>query len=101
MTGKQAFHFYDRKRGTSVRLILKNYPANMTKEERLHYYLSLEPQDMFAVMESKIALPQTAKLFDSYVCECCGEVTAANWIRIQDGKKLCLDCAAQYDRFHV
>ena len=101
MTGKQAFHFYDRKRGKSVRLILKNYPANMTKEERLHYYLSLEPQDMFAVMESKIALPQTAKLFDSYVCECCGEVTAANWIRIQDGKKLCLDCAAQYDRFHV
>ena len=23
------------------------------------------------------------------------------WIRIQNGKKLCVDCARAYDRFHV
>jgi formylmethanofuran dehydrogenase subunit E len=31
----------------------------------------------------------------------CGELTASNWIRIQNGKKLCVDCCRSYDRFHV
>ncbi|MBP0968808.1 MAG: TraR/DksA C4-type zinc finger protein, partial [Oscillospiraceae bacterium] len=49
----------------------------------------------------KIPLPEEAQIFDSYVCECCGETTAANWIRIQNGKKLCIDCAQAYDRFNI
>ena len=46
-------------------------------------------------------LPEKARLFDSYVCECCGESTGANWIRLAGGKKLCLDCYETYDRFNV
>lgn len=38
---------------------------------------------------------------DSYKCECCGEVAGVNWIRIQNGKKVCLDCYKAYDRFNV
>ena len=34
-------------------------------------------------------------------CECCGEKTGANWIRIVGGKKLCLDCYESYNRFCV
>jgi len=56
---------------------------------------------MFDVKETKIALPEKARLFDSYTCECCGEKTGANWIRIAGGKKLCLDCYEGYDRFNV
>jgi formylmethanofuran dehydrogenase subunit E len=56
---------------------------------------------MFDVKEATIQLPEKARLFDSYNCECCGEKTGANWIRIADGKKLCLDCYAAYDRFNV
>lgn len=33
--------------------------------------------------------------------ECGGEMTGANWIRISDGKKICLDCYKTYDRFQV
>ena len=34
-------------------------------------------------------------------CECCGEETGANWIRIMGGKKVCLDCYETYNRFDV
>jgi formylmethanofuran dehydrogenase subunit E len=56
---------------------------------------------MFDVKETTIQLPEKARLFDSYVCECCGESTGANWIRFAGGKKLCLDCYETYDRFNV
>ena len=37
MTGKQAFSFYDRSTGKSVRLVLKPKPAGMTREESFRY----------------------------------------------------------------
>ena len=101
MRGKQAFSFYNRKTGESVRLVLKPKPEGMTREESFVYFQGCEPKDMFEVKETTIRLPEAARLFDSYVCECCGEVTGANWIRIAGGKKLCLDCYMTYDRFNV
>ena len=51
--------------------------------------------------ETRIALPDRARLFDAYVWEDCGETVGGNWVRIQDGRKLCLDCSGRYDRFRV
>ena len=101
MRGKQAFSIYNRKIGKSVRLVLKEMPKGMTREESFAYYQSCEPKDMFDVKETTIRLPEKARLFDSYTCECCGEKTGANWIRLAGGKKLCLDCYETYDRFNV
>ncbi len=101
MTGKSAYSFYDRKSGKSLRLLLKPTPEGMTKAESFAYFQGCKPEEMFTVMPVRIALPEPAKLFDSYVCECCGEKAGANWIRIQGGRKLCLDCANHYDRFGV
>ena len=101
MTGKQAFNFYDRKKGKAVRLILKKRPEGMTREEAFDYYQGLEPRDMFDITEVSVELPETARLFDSYECERCKETTGANWIRIQAGEKLCIDCANKYNRFDV
>ena len=101
MRGKQAFSFYNRKTGASVRLVLKPKPEGMTREESLAYYQSCEPKDMFDVKDAVIQLPEKARLFDSYICDCCGEVTGANWIRLAGDKKLCLDCYESYDRFAV
>ena len=56
---------------------------------------------MFEVKETTIRLPEKAKLFDSYPCDCCGEVTGANWIRLAGEQKLCLDCYDTYDRFDI
>ena len=101
MRGKQAFSFFNRKTGASLRLVLKPKPQEMTKEESFAYYQACEPKDMFDVKQTTIKLPERARLFDSYVCECCGESTGANWIRLAGGKMLCLDCYAEYDRFNV
>ena len=102
MTGKQAFSFYDRSTGQSVRLVLKPKPLNMTREESFRYYQNTSPEELFEVKPTKLALPRGAKIFDSYNCDCCGEKTGANWIRLgADGKKLCLDCYETYDRFDV
>ena len=101
MRGKQAFSFYNRKTGKSVRLVLKPKPAGMTREESFAYYQACRPEEMFDVKPATIRLPEQARLFDSYICDCCGESTGANWIRLAGNKKLCLDCYESYDRFHV
>ena len=101
MRGKSAYSFYNRKTGESVRLVLKPKPEGITREESFAYYQACEPKDMFDVKEATIALPEKARLFDSYVCDCCGEIAGANWIRLSGDKKLCLDCYETYDRFHI
>ena len=101
MRGKQAFSFYNRRNNKSVRLVLKPKPEGMSREESFAYYQACEPEDMFDVKETTIQLPEKARLFDSYICDCCGENTGANWIRLAGGKKLCLDCYKSYDRFAV
>ena len=101
MTGKQAFSFYNRETGQSVRLLLKPKPAGMTPEESARYYFDHDCHELFTAMPTRLPLPTPAKIFDSYDCECCGEKTGANWIRIVGGKKLCLDCCNRYNRFDV
>lgn len=73
----------------------------MTKAESLEYLQVRKPKELFDVKETTIRVPERAKIFDLYKCECCGEVAGANWIRIQNGKKVCLDCYKAYDRFNV
>ena len=99
--GKQAFSIYNRKTGKSVRLVLRPTPEGMTRPQSFDYFQGHSPEELFDVKETTIHLPPEATLFDSYLCECCGERTGANWIRIRNGKKLCLDCCETYDRFSV
>ena len=101
MRGKQAFSVYNRKTDKAVRLVLKPKPEGLRKEDSLQYYQSREPEELFDVKPVALALPEKARLFDSYRCDCCGEVTGANWIRLAGEKKLCLDCYESYDRFDI
>lgn len=101
MRGKQAFSFYDRKNDKSIRLVLKPKPAGMTKEQSFDYYQTCEASEMFEAKPATIVIPEKARIFSSYVCDCCGEETGANWIRLSGEKKLCLDCYENYDRFNV
>ena len=101
MRGKSAYSFYNRKTGKSVRLVMKPKPAGMTREESFAYYQGCDPREMFEVKETTIRLPEKARLFASYTCDCCGESTGANWIRLAGDQKLCLDCYESYDRFDV
>ena len=101
MTGKQAFSFYRRGTDRSVRLVLRPKPADLKKGESMAYYLKTPASELFDVKPVKLALPEEASIFRPVVCECCGETAGSNWIRIQDGKQVCIDCYRSYDRFRV
>ncbi len=100
MTGKQAFSFYNRKTGNSVRLVLKKN-QNMDRQQSFEHYHTCAPEDMFLVKKTTLQVPEHARIFSSFVCDCCGETAGANWIRLQGDQKLCMDCYQNYDRFHV
>lgn len=57
ITGKQAFSFYNRTSGRSVRLSLRPRPDSMSREESFAYYQSKEPEELFLVGETRIPLP--------------------------------------------
>ena len=92
IVGKQAFSIYNRKTGQSVRLVLKPKPDGLTREDSFAYYQGCSPEEMFQVKETTLPLPEKAKLFDSFICDCCGETTGAGWIHTVGEKKLCPDC---------
>lgn len=101
MRGKQAFSFYNRKTGKSIRLVLKNKTEGMTREESYEYMQKQEPAELFEVKETTIEIPKKARIFHSILCDCCGESTAESMIKLQGDQKLCLDCYVKYDRFNV
>ena len=99
MTGKQAFSIYNRTTGRSVRLVLRSRPEGMTREASFAYLQSHTPQELFDVKETRILLPEPARLFESYLCDGCGEQTASHGIHLQEGRRLCPDCYRAYNRF--
>lgn len=99
LRGKQAFSFYNRRTGRSVRLVLRPKPEGIKKEDSLNWYMNQEDDQLFEVKDMSIVLPEKAKIFRSYRCDCCGEITAEHWIRLSGDQKLCLDCYESYDRF--
>ena len=98
--GKQAFSFYNRKNGKSVRLVLNDKPEDLPQGGSMDYYLQSEPKDLFTIKEA-MPMPEEAKIFRSYKCAKCGETTAENWLRLVDGEFVCLYCITPYDRFNV
>lgn len=101
MTGKQAFSFYDRNNGKSIRLVLRPAPEGMTREDSFEYYQGCQPNEMFDVKETFIGLPEKAKIFRSYSCSSCEEKASENMIRLQGDQTLCLDCYKPYSRFKI
>ena len=98
MRGKQAFSIFNRKTGKSVRLVLREMPE-LSRQERMEKLMRGDYHELFDVKETVDILPVKAKIFESVYCENCGEKTSENYIRLQGGKKLCLDCFEGYSRF--
>ena len=69
------------------------------KEEWQKFLFDSKVEDLFDVKEPSYKLPENARIFESIKCECCNEMTADYFIRIQNGKKVCTDCFNTYDRF--
>lgn len=101
LTGKQAFSFYKRPDGESIRMILKERPEGVTREESFGWLQAQPPRELFDVMPARVELPEPARIFSSIACSKCGEVAAEYFIRFQNGEPVCLDCWHTYCRFSV
>jgi formylmethanofuran dehydrogenase subunit E len=98
-TGKQAFTFINRDSGKAMRFYLKSRSNNMERSAYKEYLLNAPVDDIFDYKEVVNAvLPEPARIFSSVVCEKCGEAAAEHKIRLQEGKRVCLDCFGEYNR---
>lgn len=99
-TGKMAFTFFCRSREAGVRLVFKK-PINregMDRAAMQQHILAAPVEELFDFKIPGYAPPEKARLFASIVCEQCGESCAEHCGRLHEGKKLCLDCFADYSR---
>lgn len=97
-TGKMAFSFFNRKNGESIRLILNKSKHEMSRDERKQYILEAQADEVFNIKKPNFQVPEYARIFNTILCENCGESATEHKIRISNGKKLCLDCYEEYSR---
>ena len=95
-TGKMAFSFFNRKNGQKVRMCLKPSQADMSREEKQDFFLNGPAEEVFTFSEPSFPLPEKARLFTTITCEVCGEGAPEHKVRLENGKKVCLDCFHEY-----
>lgn len=95
LTGEQAYTCFDRHTRSAVRVVLKDRPEGLTREQSFGYYQSKEPKELFSAEPAACDMPQSALTAETYVCAECGETGSADWFKVVDGKILCLDCIAE------
>lgn len=96
--GKQAFSFFDRNSGKKVRVIIDGNHKSLEREESMYYILNAPKSEISVIMEPSFDVPDKAKIFNSVVCENCNEAAREDLIRLQEEKKVCLDCFNDYAR---
>ena len=72
----------------------------MDREGYKRYLLESDFEEIFEITDTKLRLPEKARIFKSLKCEVCGEFASEQYIRIEEGKKACLDCFDKYERFY-
>ena len=98
-TGKQAFSFFDRKNNKRLRVCLKpGKNEGMDRIQWREYLLNAPVDEVFTFSEPKLDLPEKARLFQTVVCEICGEGAPEHKMHLQDGKTVCADCFKSYSR---
>ena len=68
------------------------------KQQRMQAMLTATDEELFDFSAPSFAMPGKARLFESYICEHCGEATMEPRLRLVNGKKFCMDCAEPYQR---
>jgi formylmethanofuran dehydrogenase subunit E len=95
-TGKMAFSFFNRTGKQSIRIILKQFKGEMDRKERQEYILNAPVDEVFDFGRPAFELPEKARRFKTISCEICGEGAPEHKVRLNEGKKVCLDCFVNY-----
>lgn len=101
--GKMVFTFAVRPSGRAVRVSLKHktepnieQAPDRSQERRdleIQYMLQKPADELFSIREETIALPETARIHESAICELCGEMVMETRTRTVDGSLVCIPCA--------
>ena len=97
-TGKFAFSFFNRSTGDSFRLMARDKPEGLHGDAYIEHVLTGPLEEIFSVGAPRVSLPEPARSLSSVKCELCGEAAPETKIRLQDGRRVCLDCYKDYDR---
>lgn len=97
--GKLAYSFFDRESGAALRLCLCVSKDEQTgREEWQQALMDMSLETMFNASAPSYEAPESPRIFASVLCEICGEGVAEPMLRLEDGKKVCLDCHHHYLR---
>ena len=95
VNGKQAWSFYSRNTGRSLRLVLKPRPQGKDRHEMFLYYRDTPAKELFLVKDAPQPMPRRAKICGSRLCDGCGEETGTDWLTLREGRYLCPACLHQ------
>ncbi len=122
--GKQAYTIGNRKTGQAVRVVMTGDMVPLTPEqeairtavfsghatpeqeaawqklqsERTARLLATPFEQVFKLQDVELKLPSEAKIFNSVICEYCGEKVMEARARLKNGKIACLTCTEEYNR---
>jgi len=99
--GKQVFSFFNRRDQSRIRIMFNKQikkDKDWDKEQFQNYILEAPEEEILSFSEPSFEPPQRARMFNSITCEQCGENASEHKIRLNDGKKICLDCFVDYSR---
>lgn len=100
--GKHVFILYSRvsRKGVRVALKVQEIPQSLKDDrERFTQWLLNAPQTEFLTVEPvKIPDPEPARIFDSMICESCGEGVMETRTHRVDGRSICIPCATKKGR---
>jgi len=122
--GKQVYTIVCRKSGKGVRVALKADPftsnseqdglrdkvfsGQATEEEkkafsalqekRIVNLLNMPEEELFKIEDVQPHLPSEAKIFQSVICQQCGEKVMEPRARLKNGQVVCLECFEDYTR---
>jgi formylmethanofuran dehydrogenase subunit E len=102
--GKNNYTFFNRKSKKAVKLSLKKSSLGdreLNRKDRIRKVLNSKPEDFFNIQEIDFKPPEMAQIFESVICENCGDPTMITRIKEDNGKKLCIPCYEKLNSEHV
>jgi len=96
--GKMVYTFYHRASGKAVRISriagfrTKLSNAQISREERINLILTASEKDIVQIEKINIPEPEYSRIFDTVLCEICGESVVESKIRKLNEKIVCIPC---------
>ena len=96
--GKMVYTFYHRASRKAVRISRKSgfrtklYDTQISGEERINLILTASEKDIVQIEKINMPEPEYSRIFDTVLCNICGESVVESKTRMRDGKTVCIPC---------